>query len=112
MPAQNIVLLDEARARRAKAQHVTELCRTLVDERAIEALTGYADELEKQAADLEAKVVRTAHLAGDIASEVAKAQQTLAQIKNTLNRSDQMRSAERVGGSVRPAPPLASSARH
>ena len=85
MPAQNVVLLDEARARRAKAQHIRELCKTLFDQRAIEALMGYADELEKQAADLEAKVERTAQLAGNIAKEIAKAQETIAQINGRLS---------------------------
>lgn len=87
MPAPNIVLLDEARARRAKAQHVRELCQTLLDTKAIEALTGYAEELEKQAADLEATVGRTARLSGDIASEIAKARETIAQINDTLAKN-------------------------
>ena len=82
MAARNVVLQDEARARRAKAQHIRELCQTLFDQRAIEALTGYADELEKQAADMEAKVERTGHLAGDI----AKAKATIAKINGTLSK--------------------------
>jgi phage-related tail protein len=56
-----------------------------MDDRAIEALTGYAKELEKQAADMEATVGRTAQLAGGIAREIAKAQETIGKIAGTLN---------------------------
>jgi hypothetical protein len=56
MFAQKVVLLDEARAGRARAQHVRTLCQSVNDHRAIQVLTDYADELEKRAADLETTV--------------------------------------------------------
>ena len=86
MPAHNVVLLDEARAKRAKAEHVRALCQTLFDTRAIEALRGYADELDQQAAELERRVERTGRLAAEITDEIAKATKTLAQITDTLRR--------------------------
>lgn len=87
MLAQKIVLLDEVRAKRARAQHVRALCRAMTDRQAIEALTAFAEELDRRAADLEATVGRTAQLTRDIASEIAKAEETMAQINATLSKT-------------------------
>lgn len=87
MLAQKVVILDEARAQRAQALHIRKLCQNLTDQRAIEALMDYADELEQHAADLEASVGRTAQLTGDIAQEITKATETLAEINSTLAKT-------------------------
>ena len=62
MVSQSVILLGEARARRAKALHVHEICWRLTDPRTIEALTAYAAELDKEAMELEVKAERTAKL--------------------------------------------------
>lgn len=79
MLAQKVALLSEVRAKRARAQHARDLCRTITDEQAIEALTALAEELDQRAADLEASIGRTAQPA----RELAKAEETMAQIEDT-----------------------------
>lgn len=87
MLAQNVVLLDEARAQWAQALHVRRLCQSITDKRAIEALTDYAEELEKHAAELEASVGRTAQLTSHVADEITKATETLIQINSALSQT-------------------------
>ena len=87
MLAHNVVLLDEARAQWAQALHVRRLCLNITDKRAIEALTDYAEELEKHAAELEANVGRTPQMTGHIADEITKATETLVQINSTLSQT-------------------------
>jgi predicted nucleic acid-binding Zn-ribbon protein len=84
MPALNVVLLEDARARRAKAKHIREICQNIYDIKTIETLKTYAEGLEQQASDLEAQADRASKLAADVAGEITKARDTLKEIKAAL----------------------------
>jgi hypothetical protein len=73
MRSQSVFLLAEARANRGEAERARRLCRSVSDERSVEALRTYAVELDEIASKLEEQASRTALLAYDGAKECQEA---------------------------------------
>jgi hypothetical protein len=83
------VLLDQARAVRARAERTRRLARSIDDPDATRAILSYADELERRAAKLEAKACDLQadgerDLAREIHSELQTARANVSEIQRSL----------------------------
>jgi hypothetical protein len=85
------ILLDQARAIRARAERTRRLVRAIDDRDAIKAILAYAEKLEDRAAGLESKARLLpndgeADLAREIHSELKTVRATVSEIQHTLGQ--------------------------
>ena len=85
------MLLDQARAIRARAERTRRLARSIDDPEAIKAILAYADELEDRAAQLDAKARALPadgeqDLAEAIHSELKTVRAAVSEIQQTLGQ--------------------------
>ena len=91
MPQATILLLDQARATRAKAERARRLAEDLNAEDVVRRLRAYAEELETlarhfedRAAAFRPEIARTRALGGDVASLTAEAARRVQELQDNL----------------------------